>query len=314
MVPTDGSEWSRHAIPLALAVARPANAVVHLVAVMEEVFVAPIYGVPIADVGWTHGMLVDPEVAAETHAVVRAEQESALHQFAERLAADAGVRVTASLEDGDVAAALRRYAESRRIDLIAMATHGRGAVRRALLGSIADTLVRSASCPVLLARPHGELAHEAEPAKIAHMLVPIDRTPESESIVAHAVAVAALAGARCTLLHVSHSEMLSGIPAPDALLDPVAVERSEAADEARLDRVAEPFRARSLSVSTVLLRVNDPAGAILDYAGAHAVDLVAMTTRAQHGLARIVRGSTATTILEKTMLPLLLVRADMPAA
>ena len=60
MVPTDGSDASLHAIPLALAIARPSNAVVHLVTVMEAVVVAPIRGVPITAGGWTSGALVDP--------------------------------------------------------------------------------------------------------------------------------------------------------------------------------------------------------------------------------------------------------------
>jgi len=314
MVPTDGSEWSRHAIPLALAVARPANAMVHLVAVAEPLFDASIYGVPIADTGWTGGVLVGQQVTTGPLVDARKAQELALQTFASRLAEDAGVPVTAFLYDGDVVPALTRHAESRDVDLIAMATHGRGGLGRALLGGVADALVRAAPCPVLLARPHGELAHEAGPASITHVLVPLDDAPESEAVIPHAEAIAVLTGARCTLLHASHPEILSGIAAPDALLDPDALQHLEEAEKARLERLAESFRARDVSATTVVLHVKAPVDAIVDYAGSHAVDLIAMTTRAQHGLARLMRGSTATTLLHRTKLPMLVARADTPPA
>lgn len=51
--------------------------------------------------------------------------------------------------EGIVAVALRTHA-----DLIAMTTHGRSGIGRALLGSVADEVLRHAPCPVLLVHPH----------------------------------------------------------------------------------------------------------------------------------------------------------------
>ena len=311
MVPTDGSEWSRHAIPMALAVARPAKAHVHLVAVLEATFDAPIYGVPIASVGWNSGVLLDPDISDEARAARRSEQESALHSFAERLAADAGVTVTPSLEEGDVAPALLRHATSHDVDLIVMATHGRSGIARAVMGSVADEVVRGAPCPVMVARPHGALPREAEAATIRHMLVPLDGSAESDTIVPHAAQMSAATGARCTLLYVSHPEVFSGVAAPEALLDPTDARRSDAAEEEHLGRMAELFRTRSTRVSTAVVRVKAATDAIIDYAGSNSVDLIAMTTHARRGLERIMLGSTATALLNKTRLPMLLARADM---
>lgn len=312
MVPTDGSDWSRHAIPLALAVARPAKATLHLVSVLEPAFTAPIYGVPIAGGGVTGAVLMDPGVSREAWGDRRDAQEAALRAFAKRLADDSGVAVTASLEEGDVADALRRYAESHDVDLMVMATHGRGGLARALLGSVADALLPAVRCPLMLIRPHGELPREGEPASITHVLVPLDGTAEGDTVLRRAAELAAVTGARCTLVHVRRPEVLSGVAAPDALLDPVAAQRSDEADEAYLGRMAELVRARVSSVSTVLIRVKAPTDAIIDYAGTHAVDLIAMATHARHGLARVMLGSTATDLLKKTRLPMLLTRSDMP--
>jgi nucleotide-binding universal stress UspA family protein len=46
-----------------------------------------------------------------------------------------------------------RYAEDNRADLIVLGTHGYGAVRRAVIGSVASEVARRASCAVLLVPP-----------------------------------------------------------------------------------------------------------------------------------------------------------------
>ena len=49
---------------------------------------------------------------------------------------------------------LQRAEEEPRIDLIVMSTHGRGGVARLVMGSVADKVLRGASCPVLMMRAH----------------------------------------------------------------------------------------------------------------------------------------------------------------
>jgi nucleotide-binding universal stress UspA family protein len=57
------------------------------------------------------------------------------------------------LEVGDPRDVIDRVAEETRADLIVMGTHGRRGLRRVLLGSVAEAVVRSAPCPVLIVRP-----------------------------------------------------------------------------------------------------------------------------------------------------------------
>lgn len=65
-----------------------------------------------------------------------------------------GVQACAQvLVDSRPAHAIARYAQEQRMDLVALATHGRGGATRLLLGSVADKVVRTAPVPVLVLRP-----------------------------------------------------------------------------------------------------------------------------------------------------------------
>jgi nucleotide-binding universal stress UspA family protein len=57
-----------------------------------------------------------------------------------------------ALTDQSPASAIVDYAAENAIDVIVMGTHGRGRVGRWLLGSVADRVVRTAPCPVLVVR------------------------------------------------------------------------------------------------------------------------------------------------------------------
>jgi nucleotide-binding universal stress UspA family protein len=54
-------------------------------------------------------------------------------------------------------------AEAQQVDLIALATHGRGGVSRLFLGSVADKVVRGATVPVLVYHPAGGSQTEDSP-------------------------------------------------------------------------------------------------------------------------------------------------------
>ncbi|MBI4608964.1 MAG: universal stress protein [Candidatus Rokubacteria bacterium] len=86
----------------------------------------------------------------------------------DKLAAElrAEVPVVAAVESGAPAARIVSYAERHGIDLIVLGTHGRTGVTRALLGSVAERVVRTAPCPVLTvprARRAPDPLREAEP-------------------------------------------------------------------------------------------------------------------------------------------------------
>jgi len=60
----------------------------------------------------------------------------------------------AALLTGPIAVSIVEDAQSHAVDLILMATHGRGGMAHLLLGSVAERVVRTAPCPVMTVRPH----------------------------------------------------------------------------------------------------------------------------------------------------------------
>jgi nucleotide-binding universal stress UspA family protein len=84
---------------------------------------------------------------------LREQAEANARRYLERTAAslrDLGVPVQPLVEGSRPATAILDVAEREQVDLIMLATHGRGGMDRLVLGSVADRVVHHSRCPVLL--------------------------------------------------------------------------------------------------------------------------------------------------------------------
>lgn len=125
---------------------------------------APDLSLPDVELDVVH--VVPRLFAAEGLPVNRAIIGPRLHEQVEEelLRHPFGLGVREELVWGETpACGIVHYARDRNADLIVMATHGRGALRRALVGSVASAVARDAHCPVLLVPP----ARWSEPARVA---------------------------------------------------------------------------------------------------------------------------------------------------
>ncbi|MCS6852462.1 MAG: universal stress protein [Gemmataceae bacterium] len=77
------------------------------------------------------------------------ERQAAWEQLRRMQPPEAGVAVEHRLEEGDPATAILQVADEAAADLIILGTHGRTGLSRLLMGSIAEQVVRRATCPVL---------------------------------------------------------------------------------------------------------------------------------------------------------------------
>jgi len=138
VIPLDGSELAEAILPFAEKIAGPLDAEVVLVRSVEPV--AP--GEALASAG-----LVPPD----TLSLREAEAHEYLAAVASRLSAK-GLRVRTAVRIGFAATEIVATAVSTGCDLIAMSTHGRSGLRRVLFGSVAESVLRTASVPVLMVR------------------------------------------------------------------------------------------------------------------------------------------------------------------
>jgi nucleotide-binding universal stress UspA family protein len=134
LVCLDGSDLAEHVLPhvAEMAMQGPTNIV--LLEVLPE------------------HVEVTTGVTQRTPSSVQHHSEEYLQGLASPLAA-AGVDVTSVALIGRPEEAIIKYARDNQIDLIAMATHGRGGLQNTLFGSVAQHVLRESGLPILLIRP-----------------------------------------------------------------------------------------------------------------------------------------------------------------
>jgi nucleotide-binding universal stress UspA family protein len=146
LVPLDGSAVAEAALPEALKMATALGTPLHLVRVVDlDEILATVWFAAYAG----RRRRLASEVAESERAAHEQEAARYLAAQVERLG-DAGIPVTSEVLTGTPAVVLLDLAEPG--DLVVMTSRGRGGLRRWLIGSVADKLVRGAAGPVLLVR------------------------------------------------------------------------------------------------------------------------------------------------------------------
>jgi universal stress protein A len=141
LCPIDFSETSRHGMMEALEIGRRHGARVRLLHVLEEPWATSQVA-----------LLAPPEAVGRYRESVLTDL-AAWKKIADDIAPGCAV---SELLTGHPATEIVRVARENGMDLIVMGTHGRRGIRRLLMGSVADEVVRSAPCSVLVVRPFPE--------------------------------------------------------------------------------------------------------------------------------------------------------------
>jgi nucleotide-binding universal stress UspA family protein len=137
LVPTDFTETSEHALVWALSLAERLGA---------SVTVMHSYELPI--VSFPDGVLLaTPEIASRIADAARAALESAVRKHQ-----GTGVAMDSVLREGVAWEEINAVAEQVDADMVVIGTHGRRGISRALLGSVAENVVRTANRPIVTIR------------------------------------------------------------------------------------------------------------------------------------------------------------------
>lgn len=281
LVPLDGSALSEQALPYAAVLARA-----------------------------TGGRLILMRAVSEIKRGKHEEDEgriaSTLDILAERVRSEGVVaeRYIRHVYFEEVGEAIVQAARQKHADLIAMATHGRGGLGRWLYGSVADQVLRLAETPTLLVPAACQQRWPTD--RPLRVLVPLDGSDLAEAALEPIAALADQLQAEIILLqvieppHYAYAEGYAYVT-----FDPES-ERAEA--QRYLQGVADRLRAggRNIQIETV---IGYAASAIANAARDLGADLIAMASHGRGGLTRFVLGSVATGTLQRTSVPLLVLRA-----
>jgi nucleotide-binding universal stress UspA family protein len=194
--------------------------------------------------------------------------------------------------------------------LIVMGSRGRGGVRRALMGSVSDSVVRHAHCPVLVVRggESGRAVLLSEKILLA--------TDGSEDAILAARTAAGLAQQMGSELHAVYVPPRIAPHRPGYYVGPEVVEQAgrkereelERETQRLLDLQAEEVRGAGGKVARAHLRVGTPDEEIVKLAEELGVGLIVMGSRGQGGVRRALLGSVSDSVVRHAHCPVLVVR------
>ena len=295
LCPVDFSDPSRRALNYAVALSTWYNAplaVLHAAA-----------NVPVFEVTAPFGPLATPPVILKDRDV---EQERAeLRRFIGAAAGSPSVELV--VEMADACPEILRQAIDRKVDLIVMGTRGRSGLRHAFLGSVAEKIIRNASCPTLVVPPHAADVHGIDAAVFKRIVFATDFSKSSAAALDLALALAQEADARLTLLHaIEFPQALHDVPLPRG----ADVDRLHALAEAEyLRRLRGLVPAQARMYCTVAARVSEgkPARAILHVAAKEQADLIVIGVQGRGAVDLMVFGSNAHAVIREAHCPVLVV-------
>jgi nucleotide-binding universal stress UspA family protein len=201
-----------------------------------------------------------------------------------------------------------RLAEEESVDLIVLPTHGRTGIDHFLWGSVAEKVVRLASCPVMTVSPRIE---SPRPFGGERILFATDFSRCAEHALPSAVSIARHYRAELLMVHVV--TVWDYDPAnPEWRFPPISPEHRGAIEDAgreRLDRTGAAA-GDDIVVRTLLVRGFDPGMEIVRAAEENDADLIVMATHGRTGVSHLVVGSAAEKVVRYAPCPVLTTKQE----
>ena len=277
LVPTDGSPGSERAFEVAATLASTHDATVHVLSVVDD-----------------HGPTDDDwDYDGDSPAAAFIESQ------ADHVDTD-GLSLTPVVREGVVHDEVLDYADETDIDLIVMGTHGRTGVRRFLLGSVTEKVVRLADVPVLSVKADAERG----PVSFDDIMLPTDGSSGAAAAIEPTGALASATDATVHLVSVVDTRSLGIDVGSSVIVDELESVATDAVETAS-DRLSE------LGVGTVETAIAHgiPYRAILEAIEDADVDLVVIGTHGRTGIDRYLLGSVAEKLVRTSPVPVMTVRA-----
>jgi nucleotide-binding universal stress UspA family protein len=196
------------------------------------------------------------------------------------------------------------YVEANKVDLIIMGTHGRTGLSHLLAGSVAEEVVRRATCPVMTVRA---VKPSAEVTPYFDILVPVDFSPYSQKALRYGVTLAHLFEANLHLLHVLEEPLH---PAYYGLGEDLLIRLNPEVPRRSHEELQQLVsQAGSVKVKCQTHVCEGRAySEIVRFAADRECDLVVMGTHGLSGLERFLLGGTTEKVMRHAPCPVLAVK------
>ena len=150
LLASDGSETGTHAMEVAVEFCEQTGSELHLVYVGEDAYSATLVYPEAADPEWVERE--GPVLTGQLQQQFEQMSRRVLDTQAEKVREAGGTIAQAHLRMGEAATEIVDLAEELGAGLVVLGSRGLGGIRRALMGSLSDSVVRHAHCPVLVVR------------------------------------------------------------------------------------------------------------------------------------------------------------------
>ncbi|MDG5775209.1 universal stress protein [Haloarculaceae archaeon H-GB1-1] len=285
LFPTDGSDGATVAFDHVLDIATTHDATVYILNVVDTTQESVL------------------QLRSDSVDILEEDGEKIVSEAADR-ANQRGVDTVTEVRQGEAYRTIIDYAETQGIDLVVMPTHGRRGLKRFLLGSTTERVVRRADVPVLTLSPDDD-------AKVTHpyqnVLVPTDGSDCANQALAIGVDLAGAEGAALHLLSAIAIAALGVDVRSDIQMDLLEENATELLDEAAkfVDDAGIESTSKTVEYGPSIHKV------ILTYIEEHDIDLVVVGTHGRTGFDRYVLGSVTDYLVRTSPIPVLTVRAPL---
>ena len=207
---------------------------------------------------------------------------------------------------GHAADEISRIVEEQDIDLVISATRGRSGLKRLILGSVTERLMRTLSCPLLVVHSPDKafVAADNQQVNIKSILIGCDFSPDSEVAFEHGLSLAQEFQSELHLAHVIETSIYQELHKTDS---PVEEELQQEIKVKLIQKLQDmvPEEARNWCKPQTNLLEGHPYEELVKYAEKHNIDMIVLGTRG-HGLVKsLLIGSTTDRVVRRAPCPVL---------
>lgn len=288
---TDFSDFSNRAVPFGVALAKEFGAKLYLCHVIDLSSVA-MYGE-----GFSDPLMLESKITDYAHAHLN------------DLIGDTDIDWESLTSVGHTADEIALIAKEKGADLVVSATHGRSGLKRLILGSVTERLMRTLPCPMYIVR---SLARDpAAPAmaemKLKSILVGCDFSADSDLAMQYGLSLAQEFQTKLHLVHVLEPSIYKDMLAhPSVKTDPDRKGLREELTRKLNDMVSE--EAKQWCTPETVLLAGQPSDELTKYALVNEVDLIVLGVRGHSVMETLLVGSTTDRVVRQAPCPVLSVR------